>query len=224
MNIKGQMKRSIGQRIARCFHGALLLATSTLVTLATAESVTPTAAQGPPMIKELLAGRAAPALADDLKLFGQFVGDWDIRSETYFPDRTKQNKGSLHVGWILYGTALQDVWTTDKEDAPPGYPMKSFGTTIRFFDQKAKIWQVVWIAPVERVVQIFTAHESAGEIVLEGHTPAGGMERWIWSNYTPNAFEWRSTESSDNGKTWKLTQRIWGKRQTDHGEPSSKSK
>ena len=176
------------------------------------------------MIKELMAMGPTPALADELQLFGQFVGDWDIRTESYHPDRIQEGKGSLHVGWILYGTALQDVWTTDKSDVPPGYPQKSFGTTIRFFDEKSGTWRVVWVAPVEGVVKTFRAHESAGEIILECHAAGGGIERWIWSNYTPDAFEWRSVESSDEGKTWQVTQRIWGKRQRVGSEPSTGAK
>jgi hypothetical protein len=167
----------------------------------------------PNVIGDLLADGPAPGLAPELKLFGQFVGDWNLRAETYREGRTVRNEGRLHIGWILYGTALQDIWTSDAPDPRPGYPQKSFGTTLRFYDDKAKIWRIVWIAPTANIVQTFTARETGGEIVLEGRTVDGTKrERWIWSNYTPSSFDWRSVESADDGKTWKITQRMWAAR------------
>jgi hypothetical protein len=220
MQDKGQTENaSHRHRTLRSLSGALLISATLLVSFSPAEPEASPPHQRPSMIKDLLATNATPALADELQLFGQFVGDWDIRTENYLPDRTVKNRGGLHVGWILYGTALQDIWTTEKADVPPGYPPKSFGTTIRFFDAKAKSWQVVWIAPVEGVVKTFAVHVQAGEIILERHAPAGGIEQWIWSHYSADAFEWRSTESLDEGKTWKVTQRIWGKRSAGDGKP-----
>lgn len=173
----------------------------------------PTRAQRAPGIADLLATEAAPALADDLILFGQFVGDWRIRSETYQGGKTSHDTGRVHMGWALYGTAIQDVWTSDKADARPGYPQKSFGTTIRFFDPAKRRWRVVWVAPVEGVIKTFTATEIGGEIVimLDGRNSRGNRERWIWANYTTDRFEWRAEEASE-GQNWRVIQRIWGTR------------
>ena len=164
-------------------------------------------------IQDLPAGRPADGLARQLELFGQFVGDWDLRSETYVAGRTERNVGRMHMRWILYGTALQDVWTSDAPEQRPGLPRKSFGTTLRYFDENAKVWRIVWVAPIEGGVQTFVAREVKGQIVLDAQTSTGEKERWIWANYTADSFDWRSEESSDGGSTWKVTQRIWGKRQ-----------
>ena len=55
----------------------------------------------------------APALehADELKLYGQFVGDWNTDIVSYEPDGTRhRGQGEVHFGWVLHGRAIQDVW------------------------------------------------------------------------------------------------------------------
>jgi len=147
-------------------------------------------------------------------LFGQFVGDWEITSEWYLPDGSMpKGRGEIHFGWILNGTAIQDVWSGRVENPPPGFPSTGFGTTIRFYDPKVDALRIVWIAPVGSVVQTFVAQQVGDEIVLEGETPDGKYpERWILSQITPQSFHWRSVESHDNGKTWLLTQKILARR------------
>ncbi len=166
------------------------------------------------MIKGLGADGPDIGLKDKLMLFGQFVGDWVIESQWFLPDgSTPRGKGEVHLGWILNGTAIQDVWTGEVENPPPGFPRIGFGTTIRFFDPKIDAWQIIWVAPVGGVVQRFVARAVGDEIILEGKTTDGRYsERWIWSAITPRSFQWRSLESEDNGKTWKLQQKISARR------------
>jgi hypothetical protein len=45
-----------------------------------------------------------PELREELMLFGQFVGDWEIDAQHLRPDgSTVREKGELHLGWILNG-------------------------------------------------------------------------------------------------------------------------
>jgi hypothetical protein len=83
------------------------------------------------------------------------------------------------------------------------------GTAIRFYDPKLDAWRVTWIAPDQGVVRTFIARKVKDEIVLEGKTKEGGyLENWIFSQITPTSFRWRSEESRDNGKTWRLTEEM----------------
>ncbi len=147
-------------------------------------------------------------------LFGQFVGDWEIESEWYLPDGSiPKGSGEIHFGWILNGTAIQDVWSGRVDDPPPGFPSTGFGTTIRFYDPKVDALRIIWIAPVSSVVQTFVARPLGDEIVLEGRTVDGKYpERWILSEITSDSFHWRSVESHDDGRTWEVTQKIWARR------------
>lgn len=166
------------------------------------------------MIKGLVTDSADPKLKEKLMLFGQFVGDWEIESQWFLPDgSTPRGKGEIHFGWILNGTAIQDVWSGKVENPPPGFPSTGFGTTIRFYDPAIDALRIIWIAPVGSIIQTFVAQAVGGEIVLEGKTVDGKFpERWILSEITPTSFHWRSVESYDDGKTWRVTQKISARR------------
>ena len=140
-------------------------------------------------------------------LFGQFVGDWDIAEARYLQgDGTwVKMRGEVHFGWILDGTAVQDVWLGYKSGSRE---LAVFGTTIRFFDPKIDAWRSTWLSPLKGHVRTFVALKVKDEIVLE-ETPAQGfLEKWIFSEITPNSFRWHSEETHDNGKTWLLTEEM----------------
>ena len=162
------------------------------------------------MIKGLEADRPDPKLKEKLMLFGQFVGDWEIESQWFLPNGlTPTGRGEIHFGWILNGTALQDVWSGEIENPPPGFPSTGFGTTIRFYDPSIDALRIIWIVPIGSVIQTFVARAVGEEIILEGRTVDGKFpERWILSEITSRSFHWRSVESHDDGKTWQLTQKV----------------
>jgi hypothetical protein len=148
-----------------------------------------------------------PEMREKLMLFGQFVGDWNILEARYpQPDGTEiLRKGEIHFGWILNGSAIQDVWMTHKGKPPRAEPA---GTTIRFYDPKIDAWHVIWISPAQGVVQTFIARKVKDEIVLQGRTKDGYPERWIFSQIKPDSFRWKAEESHDNEKTWKVTEEM----------------
>jgi len=167
-----------------------------------------------PIIKGLGADAPDPQLKEKLMLFGQFVGDWEIESQWFLPNGlTPTGKGEIHFGWILHGTAIQDVWKGDIENPPPGFPSTGFGTTIRFYDPKLDALRIIWIDPANSILQTFVARPVGDEIVLEGMTVDGKRpERWILSEITPKSFHWRSAESHDDGKSWQITQKVIARR------------
>lgn len=164
-----------------------------------------------PVIEGLGADGPDPEMREKLMLFGQFVGDWDILEARYpQPDGTEiKRKGEIHFGWILDGSAIQDVWMTHKGNPPRAVPA---GTTIRFYDPKIDAWHSIWIAPNYGGIQTFVARMVGEEIVLDGRTSEDYSERWIFSEITANSFRWRSVKSHDNQKTWKLTEEMYVRR------------
>lgn len=143
-------------------------------------------------------------MKDKLALFGQFVGDWDIEARYPQPDGTEVRRtGEVHFAWILEGRALQDVWSTHDKDT--GRPVPA-GTTIRFYDSKIDAWRVIWISPIQNIVQISLARKVKDQIVLKGRSKEDNPERWIFSEIKPDSFRWHSEETRDNGKTWILTE------------------
>ena len=159
------------------------------------------------MIKGLGADGPDEKLKEKLMLFGQFVGDWDIVEARYVQaDGTwVKMKGEVHFGWILGGTAIQDVWMGSRESSQK---FTLFGTTVRFYDSKIDAWRSTWLSPLKGLVQTFIARKVDKEIVLEHKTEEGYPEKWIFSEITPQSFRWHAEETHDNRKTWLLTEEM----------------
>ncbi|HTY74368.1 MAG TPA: hypothetical protein VMD05_02245 [Candidatus Nanoarchaeia archaeon] len=159
------------------------------------------------LIESLGAKGPDSKLKKKLMLFGQFVGDWEIVEAQYIQgDGTwVKIKGEVHFGWILGGTAIQDVWMGCREDSKK---MIMFGTTIRFYDPKIDAWRSTWLSPLKGLAQTFIGCEVNGEIVLEHKTVEGYPEKWIFSQVKPQSFRWHSEETHDEGKTWILTEEM----------------
>jgi hypothetical protein len=155
--------------------------------------------------------------------FGQLVGDWAIAYEGFKPDGTiVETEGTLNVGWILDGLAVQDVWRF--KDPQSG--KWAGGTTIRLYDPKLAAWHSIWFYPVAGLIQQFEAREHDGEIVLDETAAAKPSERWTFSKIKENSFDWRAAESADNGRTWRITEHMRIERVPAPGvvaEPSSSS-
>lgn len=158
-------------------------------------------------IKGLAADGPHPELEEKLRLFGQFIGDWDIIEARYpQPDGTEiKRQGEIHFRWILDGRAIQDVFMTYQENPRKLIPV---GTTIRFYDPKIDAWRSTWNSPIQGAMQSFIGQKVNDEIVLESKTREGYPEKWIFSDITPQSFRWRSIETHDNGKTWQLTEEM----------------
>jgi hypothetical protein len=157
-------------------------------------------------IKGLPADGPNPDLKEKLMLFGQFVGDWDIEARYVQSDGSwVKMSGEVHFGWILGGTAIQDVWMGRKEGSKK---LTLFGTTIRFYDPKIDAWRSTWLSPIKGLVQTFIARKVDDRIVLELQNTTGYPEKWIFSQITPMSFRWHSEETHDCGKTWLMTEEM----------------
>ncbi len=164
-------------------------------------------------IRELVAVEPAPELRERLRLFGQFVGDWEIEGRLIGEDGTETTApGEVHFGWILGGTAVQDVWSFRMERPLAGCPQRYSGTTVRFPDPAVGGWRCVWVSPRRTTMRLFVARAQDARIVLEGTTPDGRPERWIYSDVSADRFRWHAEESHDEGRTWRTTEIILARR------------
>lgn len=155
----------------------------------------------------LAAACPAEDRADEMMLFGQFVGDWDVDFTVYGPDGAAHTeKAEWHFGWILEGRAVQDVWIVPRrgERERAGPVPSDYGTTIRFRDPSIDAWRVVYVSPVRGDVLTFVARKVGDEIVLEGRDAEGAPMRWIFSEITAQSFRWRRVVSEDGGETWRV--------------------
>jgi hypothetical protein len=147
-----------------------------------------------------------PDHAEQLMLFGQFVGAWDFDAVLVDRDGTRTlHSGEWHFGWALDGRAIQDVLIS-----PPlgeGEP-EEYGSTLRFYDSELDAWQITWITPLQRRVRRLLGRPAGDEIRLEGSNDAGELLRWTFSEITPETFTWRGYISSDDGASWHMEEEM----------------
>jgi len=143
------------------------------------------------------------ALKEKLVLFGRFVGDWDIVEARYpQPDGSVVvRKGRVQFRWILNGLAIQDIWSVLDEKNGEYLPA---GTTIRFYDSAIDAWRSVWISPAQGALQTFIGRKEGDNLVLE--LQPSRNERWVFTNISPASFNWHAEVSSDEGRTWTVTE------------------
>jgi hypothetical protein len=132
-----------------------------------------------------------PQLATKLRLFGQFVGDWEIHPPASENELSLSPgpSGEVHFGWILGGTGIQDVWGPLDPVARGLVPQ---GTTLRFYDSELGAWRSTWISPYQRAVRPFIGRKVGREIILKEQGRGWRGEHWIFSDITPHAFRWRA--------------------------------
>ena len=160
-----------------------------------------------------------PAFADELQLFGQFVGSWDLLVTNHRPDGSSETiPAEWQFAWALGGRAIQDVWIAPSRTKRLGAEFAGrdgeWGATMRFYDRAIDAWRSTWIGPRTGVVMPFLARSVGDEIVLEGSFEEGIQTRWIFSDITPESFSWRAVDSKDNGASWTLLQEMKARRRS----------
>jgi hypothetical protein len=148
-------------------------------------------------------GPAGPN-ADRLHLYGQFVGSWDITWAGLRPDgRPVTARGELHVGWVLGGRAVQDIWIVPGRGArgEQQSPLAFHGTAIRFYDPAIDAWRCTWIDPLMGRVRRFIGRDVDGDVVMVCGEDEPQL-RWSFTDITKDAFNWRGEISRDGGATF----------------------
>jgi hypothetical protein len=171
------------------------------------------------LIALLHADGPAAERAEALKLYGQFIGDWDADIVTHSPDGGRhQGRGEIHFGWVLEGRAIQDIWMIPRHnerraDTPP-MPVAGnwYGTTIRVYDPALDAWRIYWIDPATNAYYQQVGRKQGGDIVQEGTTEKGALSRWSFTEITPQSFHWKGEASFDKGASWRLLVEVFARR------------
>ncbi len=162
-------------------------------------------------LEGLLASGPHPDLADQLQLFGQFVGDWEVDWTGYQPESVvgQTGKGEIHFAWVLDGRAIQDVWIfPTREDLHRGLPIDEWGSTLRCYNPSIDAWNISFQSPVNHTVRTLTARPVGEEIWVEGPNLKGQPLRWIFSQITSHSFHWSNFVSEDGGQSWRLQEEL----------------
>ncbi|MEJ3655545.1 hypothetical protein WEH80_21480 [Actinomycetes bacterium KLBMP 9759] len=174
--------------------------------------VVPSASEG--LVTALHVDGPVPERADELMLFGRFVGSWTLERHGITADgSTIVRSGELHFGWVLGGRAVQDIWIVPGRGLPgEGVPPDAFhGSTIRFYDPTIDRWRSTWIEPVNGRVRRFIGQPVGDDIVLISDEDEPRL-RWSFTAIAPDSFTWVGETSHDGGLTWDVEERMYAVR------------
>ena len=114
--------------------------------------------------------------AEMMKLYGWLIGRWSFAATVHRDDGTQhQGQGDIHVGWVLEGRAIQDVWIL---------PGVFYGTTLRVYDPGIDAWHILWSDPVRQFYARQIGRAQGDNIVQLGNNDAGDAVRWRFTDIT----------------------------------------
>jgi hypothetical protein len=158
------------------------------------------------MEKLLHADGPYPEHRDQLMLYGQFVGAWDIDNTYFLPDGEEQRaRREWHFGWVLGGRGVQDVLFAR------GAPAHRYGSSLRCYFPEEDSWRIAWMGPAAGQHAWLTGRPSPEGILQEGGDE-DGLIRWTFTDITPDSFTWQGFASADDGASWRLVQRMYASR------------
>jgi hypothetical protein len=158
---------------------------------------------------------------DPLGLFARLIGSWRLDWSGRTEDGTWSTAvGELHVGRVLDGRAVQDVWIVPGRGRPgAGVPPRAFhGTTVRFPDSRRPgTWRSTWLDPVNGRVRRFVGRPGpAADPTAAGITLLSDDEdpwlRWRFTDVLADSFTWLAETSEDQGRTWVHDERMVAER------------
>lgn len=156
--------------------------------------------------------------ADELQLYGRFVGEWDAEVIVHGPDQVRhKSSGEIHFGWVLEGRAIQDVWMiprlSERKNAKP-FPIAGnwYGTTLRAYDPAIQAWRIFWIDPATNAFRQQIGRAQGEDIVQEGTTDSGMMTRWSFTKITPVSFHWLGEIKATSDVEWRLVVEVLARR------------
>jgi hypothetical protein len=160
-----------------------------------------------PMLEALAATGPNPALADKLRLYGQFVGSWDLDVDWYPAGAPEwHEKGEWHFAWVLDGRAVQDVWIfpARAQRSAANEPWHFYGSTFRFYDPASDAWHITYFEPT-RPFAVRQVGRAVGDDVVQLADEVNGLiRRWRFVEIRASSFRWLGEVSPDKGATWTL--------------------
>ena len=141
--------------------------------------------------------------------FGRLVGNWLIK------DQSIDKKGAWQQGsganwnfyWILGGSAIQDDWISPSMDKPTPKGGRQYGTNIRIYNPKSKLWEMAWTSNTGQKVDTFEAVGSDSSIVMNGDYN-GAPTRITFFDISEKRFSWKMDKQDKQSKQWSTIYKI----------------
>ena len=175
-----------------------------------------------PLSKVLVADGRSSEIPEAMDAYGWLIGSWELDVVAYDDEgNVIHSTGEAHVGWVLEGLAVQDVFINPRRSdrGPASQKFANwYGTTIRIYDPSIQAWRVNWFNPHDGFRAELIGRRRGKEIVQEGTFPDGTPIRWTYSEITGDTCRWRGERLERDGKTWRLQVEFNGKRISNKGD------
>jgi hypothetical protein len=180
--------------------------------LALVASQTDATPENPSLRKSAFAGALVSAgpsadLGAAASTYDWLIGVWDAELIDFLEDGSRhEQRGEWHFSWTLEGRAVQDVLIAPrrfKRNRSGPRMADRYGTSIRFYDAKEKVWRITWINPVTGARDELTGRKIGADVVQEGRAPDGRPFRWVFTRITPKSCLWYGEILQADGHTWK---------------------
>jgi hypothetical protein len=89
----------------------------------------------------------------------------------------------------------------ERIDLPPDRPNR-YGSTLRSYDPKRRLWRATWTNPVSGAFDVLWARRSGTDLVQDGIDADGNPMRWVFTDIAENSARWYGERSRDGGRTW----------------------
>jgi hypothetical protein len=113
----------------------------------------------------------------------------------------------VHVGWVLEGRAVQDVWIMPRRAERTDAVDKTrnmYGTTLRVWDPSIEAWRITWTNPAGDHHEHQIGRRVGRDVVQVGMRPDGTPTRWTFTDVTRDSFHWLGEALDKDGRTWRL--------------------
>ncbi|MGC4024413.1 MAG: hypothetical protein QM744_04210 [Mesorhizobium sp.] len=151
----------------------------------------------------------SPDRANDMALYGRFVGSWEMDTIHHLGDgRADRATGEIHFGWVLKGRAIQDIWIRPRRPEPS----TMYGTTLRVFDSEIDGWHIIWSDPINQDYSRQIGRAEGNDIVQIGEDARGVKTRWRFTEITDDSFHWIGDERASEREPWRITYEHFARR------------
>jgi len=172
----------------------------------------------------LTASARSPEIPESADIYGWLIGSWELEVLHYKTVDVSSLgiKGEVHVGWVLEGRAVQDVWIMPRRAeraVQTGKSNNMYGTTLRVWNPVNQAWLISWMNPVTGHREEQIGRRIGNDIVQVGARLDGTPTRWRFTEITENAFHWIGESLNTDGQTWRLEGEFRAQRTRDWPSP-----
>jgi hypothetical protein len=160
-------------------------------------------------------GQMAKGAPEELKHWGQMVGQWSTTEERLKPDGSgwqASKAADWDFFWAFDGWGIQDNYTSPpRSETMEDESKRQRGINLRIYNPVDKQWVLTWLTPALSKPQNFTASSTEEEIVMlsDKADAQGNYRRVTFFDINKLSFEWKLEWSKDK-ENWLEVYRIHG--------------